>query len=242
MGLLSQFGHRHVTRAALAFSLWLVDLLLPRSCVACRRSADLLCSGCLLELRPLGAPCCGCCGAPTAWPVARCRECAGRRLAFVQARAAVAYSGPARPFVRAWKEHGLRRASQFAAELVAAHIERPAADAITPIPPDAVRQLRRGQHPAEGLAGELARRWELAPTGLLVRPGRTARQTGLRLAERQRNIRGAFAAVPGCPQRVVLVDDVYTTGATASAAAAALRKAGAREVHVVTFARTTRQP
>ncbi len=128
----------------------------------------------------------------------------------------------------------------LAAELVAAHVERPAADVITPIPPDPVRQLRRGQHPAEGLAAELARRWELAPAALLARSGRTARQTGLGFDERRRNIRGAFVGSPGCPERVVLVDDVYTTGATASAAAAALRKAGAGEVHVVTFARTTR--
>ncbi len=169
-----------------------------------------------------------------------CRECARRRLAFTRARAAVAYTGPARALVRAWKEHGLRRVSVLTAELVAAHVERPAADVITPIPPDPVRQLRRGQHPAEGLAAELGRRWELAPAALLARRGPRARQTGLGFEERRRNIRGAFAGAPGCPERVVLVDDVYTTGATASAAAAALRTAGAREVIVVTFARATR--
>jgi ComF family protein len=219
---------------------WLVDLLLPRSCVACGSSAELLCSACLLELRPLSAPCCERCGAPTAWPVTQCRECAGRRLGFLQARAAVAYTGPARPFVRAWKEHGLRRASHFAGELVSAHVAPPPADVITSIPPDPVRQLRRGRHPAEALAADLARRWALAPAALLIRTGATARQAGLRSAERRQNIRGAFAAVADCPRRVVLVDDVYTTGATAAAAAAALRRAGTAEVHVVTFARATR--
>jgi predicted amidophosphoribosyltransferase len=59
-------------------------------------------------------------------------------------------------------------------------------------------------------------------------------------AERLRNARGAFIAVAEAPKRVVLVDDVYTTGATVSAAATALRKAGARRVDVVTFARTVR--
>jgi ComF family protein len=164
----------------------------------------------------------------------------GRRLAFTRARAAVAYSGPARALVRAWKERGLRRLSALSAELVAAHVERPVADVITAVPPEPVRQLRRGRHPADGLAAELARRWELAPAALLSRRGGRARQAGLGFEERRRNIRGAFAAAPGCPERVVLVDDVYTTGATVSAAAATLREAGAAEIVVVTFARATR--
>jgi predicted amidophosphoribosyltransferase len=172
--------------------------------------------------------------------VSECRECARRRLAFTRARSAVAYGGPAGALVRAWKERGLRRVSSLAAELVCAHVERPAGDVITPIPPEPVRQLGRGEHPAEGLAAELARRWGLAPAELLTRRGARVRQTGLGYAERRRNIRGAFAATPDCPERVVLVDDVYTTGATASAAAAALRQAGAVEVVVVTFARATR--
>ena len=156
------------------------------------------------------------------------------------ARAAVAYAGPARVLVRAWKERGLRHVAAFAAELVVAHVERPAADVITYIPPDAVRQLQRGHHPAERLAAELAGRWEIAAAPLLTRRTTIARQTGLGVAERRRNVRGAFAAVTGCPSRVVLVDDVYTTGATAAAAAGALRAAGAGVVEVVTFARVVR--
>jgi predicted amidophosphoribosyltransferase len=128
----------------------------------------------------------------------------------------------------------------LAAELVVAHVEPPAADVITYIPSDAVRQLRRGDHPAERLAAELARRWEIALAPLLARQATIARQAGLRSAERRRNVRGAFAATHGSPARVVVVDDVYTTGATAAAAAGALRAAGAEEVRVVTFARVVR--
>jgi hypothetical protein len=105
--------------------------------------------------------------------------------------------------------------------------------------PDRTRLLERGHHPAERLARELGRRWELPVAALLARTGQAPRQRGASLVERRRNVRGAFAAKQA-PKTVCLVDDVYTSGATASAAASALRKAGARTVEVVTFARALR--
>ena len=175
---------------------------------------------------------CGRCGAPTLWPVERCRECAGRRLAFRRARAAVAYSGAARDLVAAWKEHGLRRAGTLAAELTVERLEAPAADVITYIPPDPARLLVRGHHPAERLARELAARWCLPAAGLLVRAGRAplVRQAGLARADRLLNARGAFVAVAAAPRNVLLVDDVYTTGATvAGGRRRASPRAGARQ-------------
>jgi predicted amidophosphoribosyltransferase len=154
--------------------------------------------------------------------------------------AAYAYAGPARPFVRGWKERGLRRLASLAAELVAARIAAPAADVITYIPPDAVRQLERSCHPAESLARELGRLWGLEVAGLLVRTRSADRQASLSRARRRANVQGSFRPVAGVPRRVVLVDDVYTTGATASAAASPLRAAGASQVEVVTFARAVR--
>jgi predicted amidophosphoribosyltransferase len=143
--------------------------------------------------------------------------------------------------VSAWKEHGLRRAGRLAAEVVAGRLPAPSADVITHIPSDRHRALERGGHPAEALAAELAARWALPHAPLLAR-ARPAprRQAALDRAERLRNLRGAFAATAAPPSRVVLVDDVYTTGATADAAARALRDAGAGTVAVVTFARTCR--
>jgi predicted amidophosphoribosyltransferase len=75
---------------------------------------------------------------------------------------------------------------------------------------------------------------------LLTRTRTIRRQAGLTLAERRRNVDRAFAAVAQAPKAVAIVDDVYTTGATAAAAASALRAAGARRVEVVTFARAVR--
>jgi predicted amidophosphoribosyltransferase len=99
----------------------------------------------------------------------------------------------------------------------------------------------RGHHPAERLAVEVGRRWELPVLDVVDRTRPVRPQRGLQRAERRRNVSGAFRPrqVDIAP-RVALVDDVYTTGATAAAAASALRAAGAREVHVITFARAVR--
>ena len=113
-------------------------------------------------------------------------------------------------------------------------------DVIVSVPPDPARQLRRGDHPAGRLASELARHWSLEEAALLERTRRGNRQTGLNRAERRANVRGAFVAAGSVPPTVLLLDDVYTTGATVDAAAAALRLGGASLVHVVTFARTVR--
>jgi predicted amidophosphoribosyltransferase len=128
-----------------------------------------------------------------------------------------------------------------AAELVAERVARPvAADLITYIPPDRDRSLRRGHQSAEGLARELGCGWELEVAALLRRTRTVGRQTGLPLVERRRNVAGAFAAAQPVPGTVILVDDVYTTGATVASAASALRAGGARVVHVVTLARAIR--
>jgi predicted amidophosphoribosyltransferase len=111
---------------------------------------------------------------------------------------------------------------------------------VTFVPADRGRSAARGHHPAARLAGALAGHFRLSCEELLVRPRSSERQRGLTLAERRRNVAGAFEATGPVAGTVLLVDDVYTSGATVSAAASALRAAGAARVDVVTFARTIR--
>jgi ComF family protein len=218
----------------------LLDLVFPRRCVVCGGSGAALCATCRDGLRVLGEPRCERCGAPTEWPVERCRECAGRRIAYASARAAVAYDEAAKGLVAAWKERGQRTLASTAAQFVAEVVPRPRAYTLSFVPADAVRRMKRGYNPAELLAEELGRIWDLPVVPLLQRTGGVRPQRGLSLAERRRNVRGVFQSTSECPAAVVLVDDVYTSGATASAAASALRKSGARRVEVVTFARAVR--
>jgi predicted amidophosphoribosyltransferase len=218
----------------------LLGLLLPERCVACGEGEALLCPGCRRELLVLRGTLCTRCGCPTAWPVERCGECAGRRLAFASARAAVAYVGPARALVAAWKERGLQRAGAVAADLVAATVPRPAVEALTFVPGEGDRVAWRGLNTAEELARALAVRWQLPVEPLLERRRSARPQRGLPRKARATNVRGSFNARDAVPGAVALVDDVYTTGATADAAARELKRRGARAVHAVAFARAIR--
>jgi ComF family protein len=217
-----------------------LDLLLPQRCTVCSLPGSQLCGRCRSSLPKVEPPLCERCGAPTSWPVARCRECAGRRLAFASARAALEYDASVRRLVAAWKERGLRRLAVAAADIVAEVVERPGAAAVAFVPSDRDRALKRGHHAAEALARELARRWDLPLISALARSGAAPRQRDLTREERRRNLRGAFVAARPVPGRIVLVDDVYTTGATVHFAASALRKNGASHIAVVTFSRTIR--
>jgi predicted amidophosphoribosyltransferase len=158
----------------------------------------------------------------------------------VRARAAVEYDAPARRIVGAWKERGLRRLAAWAASVVVESLPRPAVGCLTFVPADAERRLKRGHHPAEALARELGTAWGLPVEPLLIRARGSPSQRELTRVERRRNVAAAFAACGLVPARVTLIDDVYTTGSTAGAAASALKKAGAQEVEIVTFARTIR--
>jgi ComF family protein len=161
-------------------------------------------------------------------------------LPFRSARAAVRYEGPARPLVAAWKERGLRRLAAAAADLTLEVVPEPQAKVVAFVPGDSDRTLWRGANTAEALARELAARWGLQVVRALERQGRAPRQRGLSRTERRANVRESFTARARVLADILLVDDVYTTGATVSAAATELRRAGASAVDVLTFARAVR--
>lgn len=218
----------------------LLGLVLPSRCAVCAVPGAALCERCDARLVRIAPPVCERCGGPGAWPVRRCVECAGRRLAFVRARCALVYDARARVLVSAWKEHGRRDLAPVLAEIVAEVIGRPDVETVTFVPGDRERGRARGHVPAQRLAEALAARWELPVERLLGRTGSGLRQAGLPRSERRANVRGAFAPRGNPPATVALVDDVYTTGATASACATELRRSGARRVEVVCLARAVR--
>src|SRR5262245_26579971 len=159
----------------------LLSAVLPQRCAICSLVGDAVCAVCLAALTRLAPPLCERCGSPGPWPVRRCAECAGRRLAFATARAAIVYEREARTFVTSWKEQGRRDLAATAADLVAEVVSRPAVVALTFVPADGDRTLERGHSPPHALATELGVRWGLPVVPLLERTRRVPRQRGLTL-------------------------------------------------------------
>ena len=218
----------------------LLGLVLPSRCAVCAVPGPSLCGRCDRGLIRIAPPVCVRCGCPGAWPVGRCVECAGRRLAFAQARSAIVYDARARLLVSAWKERGRRDLAPAVATAVAEVIARPDVEVLTFVPGDRERGRTRGHVPTERLAAALGDAWNLPVEPLLVRTGTGIRQAGLPRSQRAANVRRAFAPRGDVPRTTALVDDVYTTGATVSACATELRRAGARRVEVVCLARAVR--
>ena len=224
-----------------------LDLMLPPRCPSCREivdAPDRFCARCWNELAFITPPWCSVCGLPfdvDAGPQAVCGDCAGTPRSYRSARAAFRYTGSAVPVLLGFK-HADRT---HLARLMAQHLHRfmealDGADLIVPVPLDRARLRKRGYNQAGLVARHLARTSRLPlSVEAMARVKPTASTAGMSRAARLRSAQGAFAAqgtqVAG--RRVVLVDDVMTTGATAEAAARALVKAGAQSVDVLTFAR-----
>jgi predicted amidophosphoribosyltransferase len=147
------------------------------------------------------------------------------------------YEGPARDALKAFKLGGERRSARALARSMLLAAEGLGGDAVTFVPATRAALTARGFNPAEELARWIAAWCGLPLERLLVKTRETADQSGLGRTERRANLAGAFRA-SRAPRCVLLVDDVYTTGATADACARALREAGACHVDVLTFART----
>ena len=219
----------------------LADLFYPQWCVGCDgRASDLLCPPCFGSLPWTGTPACGRCGLPTASGTPACGACKYVDFAFETARAPLRYEGVGKEIVHALKYRGYTTVvGRLAAPLLAEAAEGSGAfDWVVPVPLHRARLRRRGFNQAALLAGGLADSIN-APVSDTLRVVRSTRdQVELSAAERRRNVAGAFSAKTRTRGRILLVDDVFTTGATTSACAAALLDAGAAEVHAITLCRT----
>jgi ComF family protein len=233
----------------------LLDLVLPPRCLACGGLVERqgrLCAGCWRALTFLTPPYCRLCGYPLPHAAAEAPLCGGCTLsppAFDRARAALRYDDGARGLILAFKHADRTDSAPLFGRWLAQAGRDLLSDAelIAPVPLHRWRLLKRGYNQAAVLARALARETALALLpDLLQRCRATPSQQGLSAQGRLLNITpAAFRAHPWhrarlAGRKVVLVDDVLTTGATVAACAQVLRQAGAARVDVLTLARVVR--
>lgn len=232
----------HLAAEALAETLW------PTRCAVCDAPGAVLCTRCERDLPYINQlTACPRCGAP--WGRLQCTECNPVSLAhleraslpFAACVSAALFESATGRVVRTCKDAGEQRLAGYMARIMARCVP-PAweVDEVAYIPASQEALARRGFDHGFELARACAARLELPCTHALARP-RARDQRGLTRAKRIANVRNRFAANPDITpiagKRLLLVDDVYTTGATLCDASDALLAAGAREVRCLTFAR-----
>ncbi|MEN6520182.1 MAG: ComF family protein [Armatimonadota bacterium] len=224
-----------------------LDLIYPPKCLVCgEMQQKYFCDECLAGIAWIEPPVCSFCGKPI--DEKPCLECNEMDFAFDSARSVAAYDGTLKEAIHKFKYSGQRVLGPVLAALVVDHLRRRdqirRVGCIIPVPIHPTRLRYRGFNQSEILAEEIGRAFGLPVlVQVLNRTRPTRPQVNLRIDERHGNVEGAFEVGPGSARRisgmkVLLVDDVYTTGSTSDAAARALKDAGAAEVHVLTLARS----
>ena len=227
-----------------------LDLLFPRRCPICDRPVEpygaLICEECAQVPVPVGDSVCMKCGKPVEAEEEYCADCAARKHLYYRGMAVYRYRSVSGSLYR-FKYDGRREYADFYGEGMARAMDRflretgprHAPELLIPVPCSAKRIRKRGYNQAALLARRLSGKTGIpASEGLLIRSRDTRAMRGMTAAERQINLKRTFH-VYGNGVRlksIMLIDDIYTTGATIDACAGALLEAGAEEVSFLTLA------
>jgi len=227
-----------------------LDFLFPRRCPVCGEitspAGSLICPSCFLKLSFVKPPVCKKCGKEIMDETMEyCSDCMGHFHAFESGVALLNYDETARTVMAQIKYKNKREYLDFFGAAMAKRygmaVARMAVEAIVPVPVHLSRRRARGFNQAEVLAGILGEKLKIpAAPKMLIRRKRTRPQKELSASERLKNLSGAFAAGEGSGgiKRVLLVDDIYTTGSTVEACARVLQNAGVEKVYFAVICMT----
>ena len=230
----------------------IVDFALPPRCPGCGAITEephRFCIGCWSQLVFLGEPCCAICALPFEYDAGAgslCGGCSAERPRFDRLRAAVAYGDIPRAVALKLKYGGRPGVAETMARFMVRHLDGAEGALLAPVPLHRWRIWRRGYNQAALIASALARQTGLeAKLDLIERVRATPPLKGMNARQRRDALRGAFKIAPRHKELVhgrtiVLVDDVFTSGATANGCARMLKRAGAGEVRVIAWARVVR--
>ncbi len=231
-----------VPRAAVSAKARLLDLLFPVRCAGCGRAGELLCPACRAQVQPVPQPVCIRCGRPLAVQ-GRCDGCAAGQFHVSAIRSAAVYADPLSQVIHRFKYEGRPELHEPLGQMLAGYWRDRSAtvDLVAAVPLHENRLRERGFNQSDLLAAVLCRevRLPLLQPGVLRRERDTAQQMLLGPAERRTNVQDAFRwrGPHLAGSKVLLIDDVATTGSTLEACAEALLAAGANKVWALTVAR-----
>lgn len=228
----------------------ILNILFPRRCPVCGEIAEpagsLICPACFQKLSFVKSPVCKICGKEIEFSAAEyCGDCARRCHSFEYGAALLNYDETAKRSMAKIKYQNKREYLDFYGAAMAARFEKTVArmhvDAIVPVPIHPSRKRARGFNQAQVLAEILGKRLDLLVCPkMLLRTKKTLPQKNLTAKDRLSNLSGAFAAgrIPDGVESVLIVDDIYTTGSTMEACAAALKAAGVKRVYFLVICMT----
>ncbi len=224
----------------------ILDLILPPRCVGCGRVGSWFCDRCMAAVEPVPEPVCPICGRPT--PSGEiCPFCKRNPLHLNGVRSVALFKEPLRSAIHALKYRGRKEVAVPLGKMMADYLLHPkeTLDLIVPVPLHPEREKERGYNQAALLSAEISRHTGVPMvSGALARARYTKPQVTLNARERVENVKGAFECMDEGIEgkRVMLVDDVCTTGATIDAAAQALWTCHPERVWGLTLARAVWEP
>jgi len=219
----------------------LLDLLFPPRCRICNKAcSEAICPECIDSFPRVNGSICTKCGKPCHREVNTCRECAGKNIYFLLARSAGDYSGNLKEAIHQLKFRNGKKLAPYLARFAAPYIVDfiDGIDCITFVPLTKYKEAKRGYNQSKLIAEEISKIFNKPICDNLIKIKNIPEQNKLGLAERPKNVKGAFGIKSPITGNMLLIDDVFTTGSTVNECARILKKNGAQNVFVLTIART----
>lgn len=224
-----------------------IDLIFPPRCYICKnKSQKTICDGCLSKVKFIASPICRICGKPKDryFVDDLCEDCVKGDGPFSMARSVVLYEGVVKEAIHKFKFEGKKKLASPLGRFLVSYLENgdmplEKIDRIMPLPLSRKREDQRGHNQSKLLAEEVSRFCHIDLDSTSLRKIKdTTPQFELARKERLSHVKGAFSCAPLNGSNVLLIDDIYTTGATVREASMSLKAAGAGSVYVLTLART----